>query len=404
MANIKNNKTLLGIEIPSGWNVVNLHSLFVEKKIKSSDLEKFPLFSFTIEKGVCPKTDRYDRQHLLKDLQNNQYHIIEKDDFIYNPMNLRFGAIGVSKIEFPVSVSAYYNILEPKDKSLIGFLENYLKSHRLLNIYDRIAIGSLEEKRRVHLSMFWKIDIPLPPSQEIAKIGNILSTWDKAIEQTQYLIEQLKNRKKGLMQQLLNGKTRLKGFSGEWKTVKGAELFSNHSDKNHDGALEVLSATQDKGVIPRSETGIDIKYDKESLINYKKVEVGDYVISLRSFQGGIEYSNYEGLVSPAYTVLKEKMPISKAFYKEYMKTKDFINRLNSIIYGIRDGKQISYKEFGTLKLLYPPVEEQQAVAKVLTTADKEIKTQETYLQQLQDQKKGLMQQLLTGQKRVKLNN
>jgi type I restriction enzyme S subunit len=298
------------------------------------------------------------------------------------------------------NVNQHVCIIRLKDSINIEFVQNFLSSFiGQKNILMSQVGGNREGLNHSNVRSLF---IPLPPLPEQQKIAQILSTWDKAIEQSQNLIEQLKSRKKGLMQQLLTGKTRLKGFSGEWKEVKGGELFSNHSNKNHDGTSEVLSATQDKGVIPRSETGIDIKYDKASLTSYKKVEVGDYVISLRSFQGGIEYSNYEGLVSPAYTVLKEKMPISKPFYKEYMKTSNFINILNSIIYGIRDGKQISYKEFATLKLLYPPVEEQQAIAKVLITADTEIKAQETYLSQLQEQKKGLMQQLLTGQKRVKV--
>lgn len=268
---------------------------------------------------------------------------------------------------------------------------------RLSKIADTSTIPQINNKHIVP----YKIALPPLPKQK--KIAQILSTWDVAIEQTQKLVEQLKIRKKGLMQQLLTGKTRLKGFDGEWEFLKGGELFKNHSDKNHNGDLEVLSATQDKGVVPRSTIGIDIKYDKKSLGNYKKVEAGDFVISLRSFQGGIEYSYYEGLVSPAYTVLKEAKTISKTFYKEYLKTESFITRLNSIIYGIRDGKQISYKEFATLKIAYPPIEEQQAIAKVLTAADEEIKAQENYLEQLQEQKKGLMQKLLTGEIRVNVN-
>lgn len=245
-----------------------------------------------------------------------------------------------------------------------------------------------------------KFKFPIPNEKERTKIEGVLSTWDTAITETQNLIQQLKLRKKGLMQQLLTGKKRLSGFDEEWEVIRGNELFNNHSNKNHDGELEVLSATQDQGVIPRSETGIDIKYDPKSLKNYKKVEIGDFVISLRSFQGGIEYSRYEGIVSPAYTVLKESKPIAKDFYREYLKTTDFINKLNSIIYGIRDGKQISYKEFGTLKIHYPPIDEQNAIAKVIAIADEEIKSFVDKLESLENQKKGLMQQLLTGQKRV----
>jgi type I restriction enzyme S subunit len=261
--------------------------------------------------------------------------------------------------------------------------------------------GTIKTITKEALSSF---SIPVPPFIEQQKIASILCTWIEAIQKCEQTIAALKTRNKGLAQQLLSGKKRLKGFEGEWEEVKANKLFKNHADKTHGGKLEVLSATQERGVIPRSLNNIDIKYDPRSLRNYKKVEVGDFVISLRSFQGGIEYSYYEGIVSPAYTVLKELLPISKTFYRLFFKTETFINRLNTIIYGIRDGKQISYKEFSTLKLPYPPTEEQLAIAQVLEEADRELRLHEHKLTTLKDQKKGLMQKLLTGEVRVNVEN
>jgi type I restriction enzyme S subunit len=204
-----------------------------------------------------------------------------------------------------------------------------------------------------------------------------------------------------LANRLLTGKVRLKGFEKvKWVEKKADVLFRNNTDKSHNGELEILSASQERGIVPRSSNNIDIKYDVNSLGSYKKVEVGDYVISLRSFQGGIEYSEYEGIVSPAYTILKEIIPVSKIFYKVYFKTETFINRLNTIIYGIRDGKQIGFKDFATLKLPYPSIEEQTAIANILQCADEEIQLLKKKLQQLKDQKKGLMQVLLTGKQRL----
>ncbi len=288
-----------------------------------------------------------------------------------------------------------------KNRLSPSFLQFYISSFNgQKSILREQAGGNREGLSKKNVEEF---KIPLPPLPEQKKIAEILSTWDKAIEQTQVLINQLQQRKKGLMQQLLTGKKRLPSFSGEWEVIRGGDLFNSVSNKKHKGNLEVLSATQDKGVIPRKETGIDIKYDKSSLSNYKLIEAGDFVISLRSFQGGIEYSNYTGLVSPAYTVLRERIPIAKTFYKDYMKTQTFINKLNSIIYGIRDGKQISYKEFSTLKFLYPKLAEQKAIAQVLTKSDEEIHQVQAYLSTLESQKKGLMQQLLTGQRRVKID-
>lgn len=159
----------------------------------------------------------------------------------------------------------------------------------------------------------------------------------------------------------------------EWRgDLAAKDVFRNHTNKKHNGEFQVLSATQDRGIIPRSEVDIDIKYAEENIGSYKKVDPGDFVISLRSFQGGIEYSEYEGLVSPAYTVLKATKPIIDNFYRAYFKTPDFISRLNGAVYGIRDGKQIGFDDFGDLAIHYPSVEEQQKIAEILATCDRAI--------------------------------
>ncbi len=145
---------------------------------------------------------------------------------------------------------------------------------------------------------------------------------------------------------------------------------------------------------------IDIKYDGSNLGTYKKVDKGDFVISLRSFQGGIEYSDYVGIVSPAYTVVRSKQKIVAGYYKAYFKTEDFIKRLNIGTYGIRDGKQVSFDDFGDMVLHYPPVNEQQKIAEILAGQDRIIALKEKLLAEKQKQKKYLMQQLLTGKKRL----
>jgi type I restriction enzyme S subunit len=371
--------------LPNDWEVIKIGDLFdikaggdVQKSRVSHEKNsefKYPVYGNALKKkGLYGYTDEYKFEGPLITVTAR-------------------GELGVafSRHEkfFPI---VRLLVLQPKRELDVKCYENIINT-----VNFHIESTGVPQLTAPQISTY---HIPLLPYDEQQKIAEILSTWDTAITDTQNLIKQLKLRKKGLMQQLLTGKKRLTGFDGEWEVIRGNELFNNHSNKNHDGELEVLSATQDQGVIPRSETGIDIKYDPKSLKNYKKVEIGDFVISLRSFQGGIEYSRYEGIVSPAYTVLKESKPIAKDFYREYLKTTDFINKLNSIIYGIRDGKQISYKEFGTLKIHYPPIDEQNAIAKVIAIADEEIKSFANKLESLESQKKGLMQQLLTGQKRV----
>ena len=184
------------------------------------------------------------------------------------------------------------------------------------------------------------------------------------------------------------------------KIYKAKDVFYSVTNKKHNGQFEVLSATQDRGVIPRSQVDIDIKYSEESISGYKKVDKGDFVISLRSFQGGIEYSEYEGLVSPAYTVLKNKLPICDGYYKAYFKTNDYINRLNKGTYGIRDGKQVGFEDFGDMVIHYPSLVEQERIAEILGTQDKLIALKEKRIAEKKQQKKYLMQQLLTGKKRL----
>lgn len=236
--------------------------------------------------------------------------------------------------------------------------------------------------------------------EEQQKIAAILTTQDKVIELKEKRLAEKQRQKKYLMQQLLTGRKRLPGFSGEWTFPKAKEIFQSVSDKDHNGDLAVLSSTQDRGIVPRNEVDIDIKYDACSLVNYKKVTKGNFVISLRSFQGGIEYSTYTGLVSPAYTVLASRQEISAEYYKQFFKSVDYINRLNVAVYGIRDGKQISYGDFGRLRIPYPPIKEQIAIAEVLTAADREIDLLLQEIEQEKQKKKALMQLLLTGIVRV----
>lgn len=241
----------------------------------------------------------------------------------------------------------------------------------------------------------------LPPIHEQQKIAAILSTCDEAIEKTGELIKAKQRQKKALMQQLLTGKKRLPGFGEKWKFPKAEEVFERINRRGN-GSDPVLSVTQDFGVIDRTEVGKRIDYDESNTQSYKLIEPNDFVISLRSFQGGLEISNLRGLVSPAYHVIRSCKPCCHQFYKYYFKSFEFIGRLDIAVIGIRDGKQVSYEDFSFLKIPYPPVEEQSAIADLLSKADSEITLLEAKKSALQQQKKALMQKLLTGQVRVKV--
>lgn len=187
----------------------------------------------------------------------------------------------------------------------------------------------------------------------------------------------------------------------EWAFVPADKLFRNNSNRNHNSDLPILAATQEYGMQYRDEIGIMIISSNKSIASYKVVDVGDFIISLRSFQGGIEYSNLHGICSPAYTVLKPLIQIDHKFFKFYFKKDTFITQLNGLIAGIRDGKQISYEAFTTLSLPYPALPEQKKIADFLSAIDERIQYLTKKKELLEQYKKGVMQKIFSQKLRFK---
>ena len=152
-----------------------------------------------------------------------------------------------------------------------------------------------------------------------------------------------------------------------------------------------MTIIQGKGTLPREQAGRNIHYDDASLANYKKVEQGDFIIHLRSFEGGLEMANEDGIVSPAYTILRCKKPHSSLFYEAYFHTDEFINHiLSKSVEGIRDGRQISYEAFKWLGLPYCNVSEQEKIAQLFCTLGHRIEKQQQMVDALKKYKRGLL--------------
>lgn len=241
-----------------------------------------------------------------------------------------------------------------------------------------------------------ELPIPLPPLPEQKNIAKILSAWDRAIETQQALIAAKTERKNGLMQRFTSHTN-----NPEWTFMPADGIFENRSERNANNE-PILSAAQDRGIVLRSDLKRKIQAEQSNESNYKLVYPGDYVISLRSFQGGLEYSKLKGAVSPAYHIIQPRIKIDRDYYRHYFKSREFIERLSVAVIGIRDGKQIAFRDFSFLKLPYPPIGEQHAIANVLNVAEKEITLLTEQLETLREQKRGLMQSLLTGIVRVKI--
>lgn len=187
---------------------------------------------------------------------------------------------------------------------------------------------------------------------------------------------------------------RFKGFSDAWEQRKAKSIFKTVSEKGHPD-LPVLSASQEDGMILRSKSGIDIQYKASSLSSYKLVRPNQFVIHLRSFQGGFAYSRLTGIASPAYTVLdfQNLRAQNPKYWIEVLRSPLFIERLKTVTYGIRDGRSISFSDFGTLKFRFPIISEQQKIAGFFAKLDLTIALHQQEIDRLQQLKQGYLQKM-----------
>ncbi len=295
------------------------------------------------------------------------------------------GWIAVTQIDEQASRDyLYYLILSPKSQEY--FMDN--------------AAGS--GVQNLNAEIIKLLEVPIPKYSEQQKIADCLTSLDNLITAETQKLDALKTHKKGLMQKLFPAegetvpKLRFPEFRdrGEWMYKNGNLLFEPISNKDHNSDLPILAITQEQGAVPRNLIDYYISVTDKSIESYKVVEVGDFIISLRSFQGGIEYSYYKGICSPAYIVLRKKSDeIHNHFYKYLFKSKRFIKDMNKNLEGIRDGKMVSYGQFSELFLPFPNPLEQKRIADCLSSLDELITAKSRKIETLKAHKKGLMQQL-----------
>lgn len=236
--------------------------------------------------------------------------------------------------------------------------------------------------------------------EEQQAIASYFTTLDSQISASTSRLASLKQMKAASLQAMFpqEGETvpkiRFKGFEGEWKKVKADSIFKTFNEKNRPD-LPVLSATQDRGMVTRESIGYNIFHDTSNEATYKHILPGQFVIHLRSFQGGFAHSEIEGIASPAYTIMDFK---NKDLYHDYywryvFMSKEFIKRLELITYGIRDGRSISYDEFKEMSFLVPSKEEQIKIASYLKNLDRQISLQSQRLEKLKQIKSACLDKM-----------
>ena len=177
-----------------------------------------------------------------------------------------------------------------------------------------------------------------------------------------------------------------------WEEKMLGEVFAEIKEKNHP-ELPVLSVQQGVGTVLRDSSERRITYDKNNLKSYKAMKKGDFIIHLRSFEGGLECSNYDGISSPAYRILRPNMLLSDAF-RDYFRSYAFIEgKLSESVVGIRDGKNIDMPTFWEIQIAVPSLPEQRKIAECLSSLDEVIAKAKDELVKWQELKKGLLQQM-----------
>ena len=374
------------------WEVSTLSNFFSKVNEKNARMLYSAVLTNSAEYGIIDQRDYFDF-----DVANSNnisgYYIVQPDDFVYNPrvsVTAPVGPINKNELGYTGVMSPLYLVFKI-NRINKDYLCHYFKSnkwHKFMRIsgncgarFDRLSISD---------EQFVQMPIPYPiNSKEQQTICNYLEKIDKLISTASSRLASLKQVKEASLQAMFpqKGETvpkiRFKGFEGEWVITKAAEIFKTVNERNFSG-LPVLSATQDKGMVTRESIGYNIFHDKANESTYKHIRPGQFVMHLRSFQGGFAYSAIEGICSPAYTIMdfKDKEENHDLYWKYVLASKHFIKSLEMITYGIRDGRTISFDEFKEMVFLVPKVEEQQQIASYFTSLDKQIALQTQRLEKL----------------------
>jgi len=264
---------------------------------------------------------------------------------------------------------------------------NYLFHFFSSKFYNRVkrmsAKNSVDSVRK---EMITDMPLSLPCCQEQIKIGYMLSILDERIATQNKIIEDLKKLKCAIIEKLyseIQGKEYLYGQLFEVVNKRNKQMeYSN-----------ILSASQEKGMVNRDDLNLDIQFERSNINTYKIVRAGDYVIHLRSFQGGFAFSDKQGVCSPAYTILRPNCLLEYGYLSYYFTSHRFIKSLIIVTYGIRDGRSINIEEWLNMKVIIPSKEYQLHTLKILRSIEGKIENEETYTICLSNQKQYLLNQM-----------
>ncbi len=391
---------------PINWDVKKLGHYIKEYKELSNDIQTFPVYSST-RKGLMRQSEYYEQKEASE--TNMGYRIVPCNYVTYRHMSdddiFHFN---INNTGSKILVSSEYPVFNLTNEAALGFLIPILN----YSVYFRYFCRTQKQggtRTRLYFKNLSQYHIPFPPLPEQQEIAAILTTQDRVIELKQQLLAQKQQQKKYLMQQLLTGKKRLPGFSGEWKKELLGNIAVRHIKRNTIGNSNVLTISAQYGLINQSEFfNKTIASDDKS--DYYLLEKGDFAYN-KSYSSGYPFgaikrlTRYDiGIVSPLYICFRiSKENVSGEFLDQYFEAGLLNHEIQAIAQeGARNHGllNIAIDDFFNSKILLPPFEEQTAIANVLSAADREIDLLRQSIESEKQKKKALMQLLLMGIVRV----
>ena len=312
----------------------------------------------------------------------------------------RVGACGYVSTDFPnLFLPDRLWKLKFQDTVDTYFVYMMLVSSAYKEKITSMASGTSGSMYNIPKETFLNLQLVIPAKiDEQKQLGKILKKIDTLITLHQRKYEKLVNIKKSMLDKMFpkNGASvpeiRFKGFTDLWEQRKLGEVFEEYSEKNH-AELPPLTIIQGGGTIRRDESERALQYDKSSLSNYKMVNKDDFIVHLRSFEGGLEKASSQGIISPAYHTFHGE-DVDSRFYYAYFRSKNFINKdLKPHVYGIRDGRSIDIEGMKTIRIPWASYPEQKSIGDFLTHLDTLITLHQRKLEKLQNIKKSCLEKM-----------
>ncbi|WP_195273925.1 restriction endonuclease subunit S [Blautia massiliensis (ex Durand et al. 2017)] len=290
-----------------------------------------------------------------------------------------------------------------QDSNIVWFKHDERVDNSFLKcIYGIIKWSGIEGStiKRLYNDNFLKTEFYMPSVAEQEKVGEYFANLDHIITLHQRKCDETKKLKKYMLQKMFpqNGskvpEIRFKGFTDEWEQRKLGNIFKEYSEKNHT-ELPALTIIQGGGTVKREDSDRNLMYDESNLSNYKMVQKDDFIVHLRSFEGGLEKSSLDGIISPAYHTFHSDVADSR-FYYPYFRSHEFIKyKLVPHVYGIRDGRSIDVAGMKTIEIPYTSMEEQRKIGDYLDSLDHLITLHQHKCEELKKLKKFMLQNMFT---------